>query len=173
MIATELNSLMHQLTGHPPTDPIDVVRAEQDPSYDQCIDSYNIVAGAPANFHRAPRIYEVDAVKVGGPFTDPNTLLGYPNYSFFIPGEYWMPGVLQKMQQLMLWLQQQPRFKSYGVLVHPNTGCEVRDHVEPRSVLWLGTELPMFASIFRCRLLGCNQACRPSVQVQPPGSCSH
>lgn len=58
------------------------------------------------------------------------------------------------------------------VLVHPNTGCEVRDHIEAASITWLGSPHPLLASVFSCRALGCNQACaaarRPLV---PPAHC--
>ena len=79
-----------------PQDPIDVARAATDPAYNQCGDTYNIVAGAPANFHDAPCIFEADLVKKMGPFTDPRTLLGYPNYSFFIPGTTWAAGLFER-----------------------------------------------------------------------------
>lgn len=84
-LSAQLNDITAALTGEAPTDPIDVTRAGLDPNYNQCGHTYNIVAGAPANFHAQPCIFEVDAVKKLGPFTDPSTMLGYPNYSFLLP----------------------------------------------------------------------------------------
>merc|ERR1712224_31050 len=143
-------------TGKELLDPINVTRAKMDPTYDQCIDIYNIAAGAPANFHNEPCIYEVDMVKERGPFTDPATGGGYPNFSFFIPGETWLPGLLQ---MVMDWLEKNRG--QYDVLIHPNTGCEVRDHMEEQSISWLGKSYPLLPRVFSCRALGCNQACTP------------
>ena len=61
------------------------------------------MAGAPANYHPEPCIFEVDAVKKMGPFTDPVTKEGYPNYSFLIPGDVWLPGLLDRVHA---WLGQ-------------------------------------------------------------------
>eukprot|EP00427_Karlodinium_veneficum_P007519 CAMPEP_0169093762 /NCGR_PEP_ID=MMETSP1015-20121227/17607_1 /TAXON_ID=342587 /ORGANISM="Karlodinium micrum, Strain CCMP2283" /LENGTH=201 /DNA_ID=CAMNT_0009154419 /DNA_START=136 /DNA_END=738 /DNA_ORIENTATION=+ len=123
-----------RIKGKPPVDPINVERARWDLDYNQCGDAYNIVAGAPANFHDEPCIFEVDAVKKGGPFTNPESKKGYPNYSFFIPGHFWMPGLYQ---MLKAWIETlASKYGKYDVLFHPNTGCEVRDHMEERSVEW-------------------------------------
>merc|ERR1712159_623846 len=127
-LAHQLNKLTSQITGEPQRDPIDVERAGVDPSYNQCGSTYHIVAGAPANFHNEPCIFEVDDVKKGGPFTDPKTGGGYPNFSFFIPSEFWLPGLLASVRQ---WLHSvSSKYGQYDVLIHPNTGCEVRDHAE-------------------------------------------
>jgi hypothetical protein len=72
-LAEQLNLLNRLIKGSNPLDPIDLDRALNDPDYNQCGSSYNIVAGAPANYHTEPCIFEVDAVKKGGPFTDPST----------------------------------------------------------------------------------------------------
>lgn len=72
-LAEQLNLLNRLIKGSNPLDPIDPDRALNDPDYNQCGNSYNIVAGAPANYHTEPCIFEVDAVKKGGPFTDPST----------------------------------------------------------------------------------------------------
>ena len=131
LLAAQLNNLTHALSGRPPRDPIDAVRAASDTEYSQCA-SHSIVAGAPANYHPEPCIFEVDTVKVGGPFTDPTSGLGYPNWSFLLPGHTWVPQLLQHVDA---WLRAQRSATSshpdldasqYDVLVHPNTGCEVR-----------------------------------------------
>ena len=112
-MALQLNLLTTRTTGLPPRDPIDAERAFSDPDYNQCGDVYNIVAGAPANFHDQPCIFEVDAVKKGGPFTDPLTGDGYPKYSFFIPGEIWLPGLLTMLKR---WLQSVAKqYQNYDV----------------------------------------------------------
>ena len=173
-LAAQLNRWTHVLTGQPPVDPIDVGRAAVDPDYNQCGDTYNIVAGAPANYHPEPCIFEVDAVKKMGPFTDPHSRLGYPNYSFLIPGETWLPGL---MDRASAWLRGLAggAFGAYDVLLHPNTGCEVRDHVEARSIMWLGAAHPLLPEVFSCKALGCNQACPqkpPAHPLPPPANCS-
>lgn len=154
---------------------IDVVRAAQDPNYDQCIDEFNIVAGAPANYHSSPCIYEVDATKRLGPFTDPASGLGYPNYSFLLPGNLWMPGLYDTMRTWLHTIRRDPQFLQYQILLHPNTGCEVRDHVEKASIEWMGKSQPLMPSVFSCRALGCNQACPKQKlnrsHVRPPGHC--
>ena len=49
---------------------------------------------------------------------------GYPNYSFFIPGEYWLTDLVPILRR---WLAVRRRdFGAYDVLIHPNTGCEAR-----------------------------------------------
>jgi aromatic ring-cleaving dioxygenase len=151
------------------SDPIDVAKAARDPTYNHCGDAYRIVAGAPANFHAEPCIFEVDAVKEGGPFTDPLTGDGYPNYSFFIPSEYWLPGLLPMVHE---WLDQNRG--RYPVLIHPNTGCEVRDHIERASIQWLGGGYPLLPTVFSCDALGCNQACPripPAWPLPMPADC--
>ena len=172
MLASQLNALTLALTGQPPRDPIDADRAAQDPTYNQCA-SYQIVAGAPANYHPEPCAFEVDTVKRGGPFTDPESGLGYPNWSFLLPGAAWIPGLVSGLER---WLAEQRAAHGYGeydVLIHPNSGCEVRDHMEPRSLTWLGTARPLLASIFSCRALGCNQACQGAkLPLAPPANCS-
>jgi aromatic ring-cleaving dioxygenase len=61
-------------------------------------------------------------------------------------------------------------YGAYDVLLHPNTGCEVRDHAEERSIDWLGSSYPLSIDVFSCNALGCNQAC-PST-LPPPANCS-
>lgn len=170
-IAQKLNHLTEKITGTPPQDPIDVFQALGDPNYDQCIMTYNIVAGAPGNFHREPCIYEVDAVKEGGPFANPSTSLGYPNYSFFLPGEYWLPGLLPKFLDWLRLARTVLGYGAYAVLIHPNTGCETRDHMEEQSIRWLGQSFPLSPQVFSCDSVGCNQACPSSDPF--PANCSH
>mmetsp|Transcript_90015 Transcript_90015/g.141046 ORF Transcript_90015/g.141046 Transcript_90015/m.141046 type:complete len:312 (+) Transcript_90015:77-1012(+) len=171
-IAEQLNRFTLRIKGKPPVDPINVERARWDLDYNQCGDAYNIVAGAPANFHDEPCIFEVDAVKKGGPFTNPESKKGYPNYSFFIPGHFWMPGLYQ---MLKAWIETlASKYGKYDVLFHPNTGCEVRDHMEERSVEWLGVKRSLFPDIFSCHSLGCNQACPANgTRLRPPADCSN
>lgn len=68
------------------------------------------------------------------------------------------------------------RWGAYNMLLHPNTGCEVRDHVEQRSIRWLGEpRLPLLPEVFSCRALGCNQACPDAgtgAPRPPPANCS-
>jgi hypothetical protein len=59
-------------------DPIDAIKAAQDPAHNRCGDVYKIVAGAPASFHAEPCIFEVDAVKEGGPSPIPRRARGTP-----------------------------------------------------------------------------------------------
>jgi hypothetical protein len=161
------------IRGSPARDPIDTVRAAQDPSYNQCGDRYHIAAGAPANYHTEPCIFESDLVKERGPFTDPATGLGYPNYSFFLPGITWLPDLLVRLRT---WLRHLANaYIEYDMLIHPNTGCEVRDHIEQRSFEWLGRALPLLPTVFSCRALGCNQACPGSSPPQgcPRAPCAH
>lgn len=167
-MAAALNELTLNITGAPPVDPIDMERAGTDLDYNQCGDTYGIVAGAPANYHPEPCIFEVDATKRGGPFTNPTSRLGYPNYSFLLPGATWMPHLLHS---ITLWLA--PRAGLYDVLLHPNSGCEVRDHVEERSITWLqGRPHALLPQIFSCRALGCNQACHGAEPpLRPPAQC--
>eukprot|EP00966_Prymnesium_polylepis_P234850 5432042-Prymnesium_polylepis.1 len=172
-LAARLNEWAENIAGAPLPNPIDVERAARDPNYNQCIDDFNIVAGAPVNFHAEPCIFEVDAVKKLGPFTDPKSGLGYPNYSFFIPGAVWMPGLMRVVNSWLQALAGGP-YGAYDVLVHPNTGCEVRDHMEEASITWLGDAHPLLPQIFSCRALGCNQACpsrKPVRPFEPPASC--
>jgi hypothetical protein len=203
-LAEQLNLLTRQIKGSDALDPIDLDRALKDPDYNQCGDSYNIVAGAPANYHTEPCIFEVDAVKKGGPFTDPATgpaprslppcfsgqrfvlapqalarhmlvgcaELGYPNYSFLLPSEYWLPGLVSSIKR---WLGAvRAKYGAYDILVHPNTGCEVRDHAEHKSIAWLGSSYPLSIGVFSCNALGCNQACPgDGVVPSPPANCSH
>lgn len=166
-VATFLNAEAARIAGAPSRDPIDAARARTDVAYDRCETTYHIAAGAPANFVREPCIYEVDAVKRPGPFTDPDSDLGYPNWSFFVPSDFWLPGL---RASLIAWLAS--RHGKYDVLVHPNTGCETRDHVDPKSpdITWLGTPRPLKPAVFSCNALGCNQAC-PS-DDPPPANCS-
>jgi hypothetical protein len=165
-LSEQLNLITKRITGQLPRDPIDLEMAQSDPSYNQCEDTYNIVAGAPANFHSEPCIFEVDAVKEQGPFTDPDTLKGYPNYSFFIPGDFWLPGLLHMLREWLLSTRRRYAGR-YDILIHPNTGCEVRDHAEERSIEWMGKSHPLLVSAFSCNALGCNQAC-PRVGASPP-----
>merc|ERR1712110_547269 len=154
-IAQQLNLFTKRITGQPPLDPIDTEKALQDPEYNQCGDVYNIVSGAPANFHDRPCIFDVDAVKKGGPFTDPQTGDGFPNYSFFLPGEVWLPGLVPMLKK---WLQNvASQYKHYDVLLHPNTGCETRDHAEDNSIEWIGKSYSLLTEVFSCNALGCNQ----------------
>ena len=169
-LAEFLNEETARITGRPPDDPIDATRARRDPRYSPCIDTYQLVAGAPANYHDEPCIYEVDAVKELGPFTDPGTGLGYPNWSFLIPSDFWTPGLKNRT---VSWFNALPTdFRRYDVLFHPNTGCEARDHVDATSpdITWLGTRRALDAAIFSCNALGCNQAC-PSPGARPPADC--
>jgi len=53
----------------------------------------------------------VDAVKRLGPFTDPRTGLGYPNWSFFLPGHVWMPTLVD---QLTNWLRTLRATRGFG-----------------------------------------------------------
>lgn len=171
-LAEQLNKLSAQIRGRAMKDPIDAQRAGSDPSYNQCGDVYNIVAGAPANYHDEPCAFEVDAVtEVRGPFANPDTRQGYPNYSFFVPGDFWLPGLLARVKS---WLQSvSDRYGAYDVLLHPNTGCEVRDHIEEKSIEWLGKAYPLNGAIFSCEALGCNQACPANVtRLEPPANCS-
>ena len=171
-MASFLNSQAATLRGRPMRDPMDADRAQSDAKYCQCIDVYHLEAGAPANYHDEPCIYEVDAVKELGPFTDPESDLGYPNYSFFIPSDFWLPGLKDSLIDWLQRLRARGRYREYGVLVHPNTGCEARDHVDASSpdITWLGQVLPLQPAIFSCNALGCNQAC-PS-KAPPPANCS-
>lgn len=149
-------------------DPIDVQKAGNEPDYNRCGNSYNIVAGAPANYHDEPCIFEVDAVKKGGPFTDPATGGGYPNYSFFIPSDNWLEGLLDAA---ITWLE--THRGRYDVLIHPNSGCEVRDHTEEGSIRWMGQSYALLPEVFSCRALGCNQACPKKSALPPPADCPH
>ena len=171
-IAAQLNVLANdilKLRNQTLRDPIDSLRAGSDPAYNQCGDDYNIVAGAPANFHAEPCVFEVDAVKKQGPFTDPLTGDGYPNYSFLIPSQTWLPGLLERVQR---WLTS--KRGEYDVLIHPNTGCEVRDHVEEQSIYWMGRSYQLLPQVFGCNALGCNQACPeppPATVLPAPADC--
>ena len=147
-------------------DPINISQARSNRTYDRCEHIYNIAAGAPANFQSEPCIYEEDSVKELGPFTDPQSGGGYPNYSFFLPGDAWLPGLLVMLTE---WLQKNRG--AYPALLHPNTGCEVRDHMEEASIQWLGPRYPLLSSIFQCRALGCNQACQEAPHHLPPAAC--
>ena len=184
--ARKVNALTANLTdGAAPRDPIDSEAAQSDPAYNQCEHSYHIVAGAPANYHSEPCAFEVDATKELGPFTDPATGLGYPNYSFFIPGDVWVPGLLNAVR-LWLYAFHEPvttrpsdepytdEFSQYGVLIHPNSGCEVRDHADPQCTEWIGprTPLALDMNIFSCNALGCDQACPGSLPLSPPSNCT-
>ena len=95
MIAEKLNELSRE--GR-----IDVYRAARDPNYNQCGNEFFITAGAPANYRSLPCIFEVDATKKGGPFTDPSSGMGYPNYSFLLPGSAWMDGLVDSMRSWIL-----------------------------------------------------------------------
>ena len=180
IISERLNELTEEIKGHPADDPIDVGQALSDVDYNQCGNSYGIVAGAPANYHQEPCIFEVDAVKKGGPFTDPETMLGYPNYSFLIPGGFWMPGLLDKLRSFLLELRaNRQEFSKYPLLFHPNSGCEVRDHAEKQSIEWHGGRgvdegYPLLTRVFSCRALGCNQACTGggAADNEFPANCS-
>ena len=151
--------------------PIDEARALRDPAYDECIDTFGLVAGAPAKYHPSPCIYEVDAVKEMGPFTNPATGLGYPNWSFLIPSDFWAPGLRDRTVAWFERRRERGDGGAYDVLFHPNTGCEARDHVDASSpdIRWLGERRPLDAAIFSCNALGCNQAC-PSDRG-PPADC--
>lgn len=167
-LATFLNDEAARIKGAPLRDPTDAARASTDLSYSRCTSLYKIAAGAPANFIDEPCIYEVDPYKEdGGPFSDPVSDLGYPNWSFFIPSDFWLPGL---KASVVAWLGK--RHGEYDVLFHPNTGCEARDHVGIGSpdITWLGTARPLKPSIFSCNALGCNQACPSS--DPPPANCS-
>ena len=158
-----LASALNDFAG-PGADTINVTRAAADPTYRQCLTDYQIAAGAPANFHARPCIYEVDE-EGGGPFVEPRTGEPYPNYSFFLPGPAWMPGLYARVKG---WLR--AHRGAYPALLHPNTGCETRDHTEAASIEWLGGGAGGYAldaSIFSCGALGCNQAC-PSVRPTRP-----
>ena len=172
-IAKRLNELTREITGRPPISPINESRAEADPDFNQCTDSFGVVAGAPANYHSEPCIFEVDAVKERGPFTDPATGLGYPNYSFLLPGAAWLPGLYASLRDWLIVQQGSGgQYGQYTVLLHPNTGCEGRDHAEERSIEWLGGErFPLSIDMFSCHALGCNQAC-VGEQPLPPANCS-
>jgi hypothetical protein len=130
-IAEHLNLLGRQIAPQSRLGQINTTRALIDPGYDQCSDEYDIVAGAPASYLAVPCIFEVDTVKTGGPFTDPRTGRGYPNFSFLIPGETWLPRMLLLLREWIVDAQSE-RFRKYPVLIHPNTGCEKRDHGESR-----------------------------------------
>eukprot|EP00929_Paragymnodinium_shiwhaense_P088983 TRINITY_DN49259_c0_g1_i1.p1 TRINITY_DN49259_c0_g1~~TRINITY_DN49259_c0_g1_i1.p1 ORF type:complete len:315 (+),score=20.52 TRINITY_DN49259_c0_g1_i1:71-1015(+) len=171
-IATFLNEEAQRIKGAPMKDPMDSLRALSDADYSQCIDSYHIEAGAPGAYHNEPCIYEVDMVKEMGPFTDPVSKLGYPNYSFFIPSDWWLAGLKDRLVGWLKQLRLRGRYTEYDVLVHPNTGCETRDHVDASSpdITWLGSQHALDAAIFSCNALGCNQAC-PS-KAPPPANCS-
>ncbi|KAL1511838.1 hypothetical protein AB1Y20_005123 [Prymnesium parvum] len=174
LIATKLNSLSEVIAGHV-VDPIDAARAARDPDYNQCGDGYSIVAGAPANYHSEPCIFEVDAVQKLGPFTDPVTRKGYPNYSFLLPGQVWMPGLLGILREWLDGLRRSDAYTHYDMLLHPNTGCEVRDHIEAQSIEWLGTPHALLPQVFSCRALGCNQACPKKgshPHLIPPANCT-
>ena len=167
-MAQQLNVMAANLTTRPLLlDSIDVQRAFDDPAYENCIGTYNIIAGAPANFMPTPCIYECDGTKVNGPFTNPNSGLGYPNFSFFIPGKTWAPGLLE---QFKAWVMLNRGL--YDVLIHPNSGCETRDHAEARSIEWMGNPHALSTDVFSCNALGCNQACRAGASRAPPANCS-
>ncbi len=166
-LAELMNSLVLRITGSRPMDPIDPVTAVADPNYDMCHNTYFIRAGVPANFHTEPCIYEVDAVLGAGfdPWVDPDTGLGYPNYSFFIPGSFWLPGFLPV---LIEWVRkkQKEEYSQYPIFIHPNSGCETRD---PGSMEWFGHSQKL-SNRLSCNSLGCNQAC-PS-NDPPPANCT-
>ena len=154
ILAEKLNSMF----GGKPR--MDVKRAAADIDYNQCGDEFGIVAGAPVNYHSLPCIFEVDDSKRLGPFTNPSTGGGYPNYSFLLPGDSWYPGIVSAIKAwLVEYRQSHPEFALYTLLIHPNTGCEKRDHVEEASVIWMGDPLPLLWQIFSCNTLGCNQGC--------------
>ena len=143
LMAARLNALSTRITGHPPRAPIDAHRAGADPAYSACEDDYHIVAGAPANYHREACIFEVDAVKRRGPFTDPKTGLGYPNWSFFLPGSVWMPNMVE---ELITWLRavratredlascaRRPPAASEPIRPDPRSACARRRPTVPRA----------------------------------------
>lgn len=174
-LAAHLNILTQEILGRPPRTPIDVARAAEEPEYDQCERLFSIGAGQPANYHTEPCIFSVDDDKKPGPFTDPSSGLGYPNWSFLLPGHTWMPKLLDK---LSLWLEQVKArpggvYSEYDILIHPNSGCEVRDHIEEQGIRWLGQGHPLLPDIFHCNALGCNQACpTTATPLKPPANCS-
>lgn len=141
--------------GAPPENPINEKRAARDPAYDTCNNLFFIEAGAPGNFHNEPCIYEADLTKIDNPadpWSDPVTGLGYPNWSFFIPGNYWLPGLLDRLKGWII-----ETHGEYPVIIHPNTGCESRDHFDPSSFQWFG-EAQNLTDHLTCNALGCNQA---------------
>ena len=64
-------------------------------------------------------------------------------YSFFVPKAHFGPTVRWIMNHR----------DSLDVLVHPNSGCEVEDHVV--WPLWGGQRWPLDAGIFSCEFPGC------------------
>ena len=151
---------------------LDETRAGIDPNYDQCYRRFHIAPGAPANYHATPCAYAVDPLSYpNGPFTDPRTRRGYPNFAFFLPGDVWLP---QLVPLLLAWLDSvvathSPQRATFPLLLHPNTGCELRDHFDPASIRWLGTHsYPLNPAAFECAALGCNRACGGLQSPTPP-----
>lgn len=170
-MAEALNYFVFVITGKHPIDPIDPRRAFLDPSYDPCENVYHIDSGAPGPFIYEPCAYEADLFKlpfIGDPWNDPETNLGYPNYAFFLPGDYWLPGLVKMLRS---WLLERRRI--YGklpVMFHTNTGCERRDHSDNELTDWVyGHKLKLVVENFHCNDLGCNQEC-PS-KAPPPANC--
>lgn len=155
-----------QGTFRSPTDPL---RALQDPAYNVCGLNYSMPAGDPASYLDEPCIYEVDLyLENGGPWIDPVSKLGYPNWSFFLPGDHWMPGLLPRVRA---WIQQQNLGYGYVFVIHPNTGCETRDHFQ--DLEWYGKLVPLpLSNDFTCNAPGCNQLCVPGTRYTYPGNCS-
>eukprot|EP00948_MAST-09A_sp_MAST-9A-sp1_P003548 g3548.t1 len=172
-IAEKLNALTEEILGHPAENPINITRARKEVDYNQCYDLHKLVAGAPGAYLSRFCIFEVDTTKRLGPFTNPKNEEGYPNYSFFIPGNTWLKDAYAKVRAWIKFQLSLPEYEKYQVLFHPNTGCEIRDHVDLASIEWFGhgKSLPLKPSVFSCNALGCNQACGSERQHTPPSNC--
>lgn len=169
-VANFLNQLVVKVKGSPPRLAINGTRARLDLNYNVCGEIFDIKAGAPANFVDEPCIYEVDSVmEHGGPWRNPSLHEGYPNWSFFLPGDFWLPGAVP---MLRAWLDSERSavggYGQYTFAIHPNTGCESHDHF--KEIEWLGPPLPL-SDDFSCNALGCNQMCQANVKSAYPANC--
>jgi len=176
LLAATLNRLTEELGGRSPQLPIDAAKAGEDPMYDTCESAFGVFAGNPANYMTEPCIFFIDAVMLsGGPFRDPTLNRGYPNFSFFLPGATWLPGLKGKVLEWSEEVKKTKKFSQYTVLVHPNSGCLVRDHFEASQIYWSDKGVPLYSKdLYSCNAVGCNEACpkSPSPPQPLPANCS-